>query len=105
MLAISTTPVSVAVEYRKHKQGLIYTSLFAFGMVNFVGIGSIKRKRAVQGLMTLLVITVAMFLSSCAGMGTGGTSQVQAGANYAITVGGTAGGAQMTSATMSISVE
>jgi hypothetical protein len=106
MLTISTAPVTVAIEYRKHKQGFIYTSLFAFGMVSFVGIGQIKRRRVVQGLMALFVVSAAMLLSSCAGMSAGtGTSQIQSSANYIITVGGTAGGAQVTSATMSVSVE
>jgi hypothetical protein len=102
MLTISTAPVTASIEHGKHKQGFIYTSLFAFAMVSFVGIGQIKRKRAIHGLVALFVVSAAMFLSSCAGMG---TSHIQSSANYTITVGGTAGGAQMTSATMSISVE
>jgi hypothetical protein len=104
MLTVSTAPVTTAIEHRKHQQGFFYTGLFAFGMVSFVGIGQIKRKRFVQGLMALFVVCAAILLSSCTGMGTG-TGQVQSSANYTITVGGTAGGAQMTSASMSVSVE
>lgn len=102
MLTVSTAPLTAAVEHGKHKQGFVYASLFAFGMVSFVGIGQIKRKRAIPGLVVLFVVGATMLLSSCAGMG---PSQIQSSANYTITVGGTAGGAQMTSTTMSVSVE
>jgi len=102
VLTVSTAPMTASIEYGQHKQGFVYTSLFAFGMVSFVGLGQIKRKRVVQGLMTLFVIGGAMLLSSCASMS---GSAVQSTTNYTITVNGTAGGTQMTPATMSVSVE
>lgn len=103
MLTISAAPVTTAFDHREHKKGFIYTGLFAFGMVSFVGIGQIKRKRVLQGTLLLFVISAVMLLSSCAGMGA--PSQIQTGANYTITVQGTAGGAPITAATMSVSVE
>jgi hypothetical protein len=102
MLTVSAVPISTAVEHGQHNQRLIYASLFAFGMVSFVGIGQIKRKRVLQGIMVLFVVGAVMLLSSCAGMG---TSQAQTGANYTISVEATSGGAQMSAAVMSVSVE
>ena len=103
MLTISAAPVSAAIAHREHKQRFFYASLFAFGMVSFVGIGQIKRKRVLRGTLLLLVIGAVMLLSSCAGMGT--ASQIQTGANYTITVQGTAGVDPISAATMSVSVE
>jgi hypothetical protein len=103
VLTVSTVPVTNTLAQGEHKQGFIYAGLCAFGMVSFVGIGQVKRKRLLQGALLLFVISAVMLFSSCAGMRA--PSQVQAGANYAITVQGTAGGVSIPAASMSVSVE
>lgn len=102
MLTVSAGPATSALNHRQHHQSFVYASLFAFGMLGFLGIGQVKRKRIAQGVMVLFVVGAVVLLSSCAGMG---SSQVQAGANYTISVAGTAGSVQMPAATMSVSVE
>jgi hypothetical protein len=90
-LSISLLPVS-SLNFRKHHQGFLYASLFAFGMVGLVGIGKVNRKRAVQTLMVLALTGATLFVASC---GSVRTSQVQVGSSYTVTVVGSSGDTQV----------
>jgi len=102
-LSISAAATSASLGRREPKQGFVYASLFAFGMFGIVSVGQIKRKRIFQSLMVLTVTGAAVLLCSCGGGGT--TSRAQTVSNYTITVAGTSDGAQMSTTTMSVSVE
>jgi hypothetical protein len=90
-LSISVMPVA-AFNRGEHHQGLIYTSLFAFGLMGFISIGQVNRKRAIQTFMVLALVGTTFFVTSCASVYPG---KIQAGSSYTITVMGTSGDTQM----------
>ncbi len=98
-LAISVGQVFTSFIQGKRARGVFYASLMAFGMVGLVGLGQIKRKR-VNTLLGFAVLGGVALFTSCGG----GSSHVQSGSTYNVTVLGTAGDAQVAT-TISVVVD